>query len=144
MAKTLSIKHFTDLTAEEFYDIARARETVFLLEQRIVCQDFDGVDKNSFHITLKEDGKILAYLRMFNDGKDTVIGRVLTTERGRGYGLQIMAAAEEAALENFPSRRIILHSQTHAIPFYERCGYSIISEEFLEEGVPHKMMEKIL
>ena len=144
MAKTLSIKHFADLTAEEFYDIARARETVFLLEQRIVCQDFDGVDKNAFHITLKEDGKILAYLRIFNDGNDTVIGRVLTTERGRGYGLRIMAAAEEAALENFPSRRIILHSQTQAIPFYERCGYTIISEEFLEEGVPHKMMEKIL
>ena len=77
-------------------------------------------------------------------GKDTVFGRVLTTERGCGYGLRIMAAAEEAALEKFPSRRIILHSQTHAIPFYERCGYTIIYEEFLEEGVRHKMMAKNL
>ena len=32
--------------------------------------------------------------------------------------------------------RIILHSQTRAIPFYERCGYAIISKEFLKEGIP--------
>ena len=144
MAITLSIKHFSTLTPEEFYDIAQVREKVFLLEQNIVCQDFDGVDKDAVHITLKEDGRILAYLRLFNDGRDTIIGRVLTTERGRGFGLRIMSAAEQAAREYYPSHRIILHSQTHAVPFYEKCGYVVISKEFLDEGVPHKMMAKNL
>ena len=152
----LSIKHFSELTSSEFYDIAQAREKVFLLEQHIVCQDFDGVDKRAVHITLREDagagavsgedvsgGRILAYLRMFEDGGRVIVGRVLTTERGKGYGMKVMAAAEEAARERFGANSIMLHSHTQAIPFYLKCGYTVTSEEFLEEGVPHRMMEKV-
>lgn len=147
----LSIKHFSELTSSEFYDIAQVREKVFLLEQHIVCQDFDGVDKRAVHITLREDasagdvsgGRILAYLRMFEDGGRVIVGRVLTTERGKGYGMKVMAAAEEAARERFGANSIMLHSQTQAIPFYLKCGYTVTSEEFLEEGVPHRMMEKV-
>ena len=50
----LSIKHFSELTSSEFYDIAQVREKVFLLEQHIVCQDFDGVDKRAVHIMIRE------------------------------------------------------------------------------------------
>ena len=174
----LSIKHFSELTSSEFYDIAQVREKVFLLEQHIVCQDFDGVDKRAVHITLREDagagnagagnagagneagggavtgagavsggavsgGRILAYLRMFEDGGRVIVGRVLTTERGKGYGMKVMAAAEEVARERFGTNSIMLHSQTQAIPFYLKCGYAVTSEEFLEEGVPHRMMEKV-
>ena len=153
----LSIKHFSELTSSEFYDIAQVREKVFLLEQHIVCQDFDGVDKRAVHITLREDacagneasgeavagGRILAYLRMFEDEGKVIVGRVLTTERGKGYGMKVMAAAEEAARERFGANSIMLHSQTQAIPFYLKCGYTVTSEEFLEEGVPHRMMEKV-
>ena len=153
----LSIKHFSELTSSEFYDIAQAREKVFLLEQHIVCQDFDGVDKRAVHITLREDagtgneagagavssGRILAYLRMFEDEGKVIVGRVLTTERGKGYGMKVMAAAEEAARERFGANSIMLHSQTKAIPFYLKCGYTVTSGEFLEEGVPHRMMEKV-
>ena len=181
----LSIKHFSELTSSEFYDIAQVREKVFLLEQHIVCQDFDGVDKHAVHITLRDaggqavgeaageapggaagavpgkapdavpvvapgkaagtsgDGRILAYLRMFEDGGKVIVGRVLTTERGKGYGRRIMDAAEDVARERFGVNSIMLHSQTQAIPFYLKCGYKITSEEFLEEGVPHRMMEKV-
>ena len=162
----LSIKHFSELTSSEFYDIAQVREKVFLLEQHIVCQDFDGVDKRAVHIMIREGeegapggvagsasgvasdgsagGRILAYLRMFEDGGKVIVGRVLTTERGKGYGRRIMAAAEDVARERFGLNRIMLHSQTQAIPFYLKCGYEITSEEFLEEGVPHRMMEKMI
>ena len=165
----LSIKHFSELTSSEFYDIAQVREKVFLLEQHIVCQDFDGVDKRAVHITIRDDGwqapggaigasgdkasdgsagtsgdgRILAYLRMFEDGGKVIVGRVLTTERGKGYGRRIMDAAEDVARERFGVNSIMLHSQTQAIPFYLKCGYKITSEEFLEEGVPHRMMEKV-
>lgn len=162
----LSIKHFSELTSSEFYDIAQVREKVFLLEQHIVCQDFDGVDKRAVHIMIREGeegapggvagsasggasggsagGRILAYLRMFEKEGKVVVGRVLTTERRKGYGRRIMAAAEDVARERFGLNRIMLHSQTQAIPFYLKCGYEITSEEFLEEGVPHRMMEKMI
>ena len=80
---------------------------------------------------------------MFEDGGKVIVGRVLTTERGKGYGRRIMDAAEDVARERFGVSSIMLHSQTQAIPFYLKCGYKITSEEFLEEGVPHRMMEKV-
>ena len=42
-------KFFEELTAAELYEILRARNEVFLLEQRIVCLDTDGVGIASLH-----------------------------------------------------------------------------------------------
>ena len=56
----LKIKFFDELTTRELYEIARARTEIFLMEQRIVCQDLDRVDYDSLHCFLEEDGKLLA------------------------------------------------------------------------------------
>ena len=34
-----------------------------------------------------------------------------------------------------------MHSQKHAAGFYEKFGFKITSDEFLEEGIVHVMME---
>jgi predicted GNAT family N-acyltransferase len=33
-----------------------------------------------------------------------------------------------------------LESQTHAIPFYERLGYAAEGPEYLDCGIPHRLM----
>ena len=51
-------------------------------------------------------------------------------------------------IEKFASinglRKLKLNAQTHAIPFYSGLGYKIISEEFMDAGIPHKTMVKEL
>jgi ElaA protein len=37
-----------------------------------------------------------------------------------------------------------LHAQTGARSLYERAGFQIRGEEFVEEGIPHVTMEKPL
>ena len=37
--------------------------------------------------------------------------------------------------------KIYINSQKHAIGFYEKFGFEVTSEEFLEAGIPHKSME---
>ena len=37
-------KYFNELSVSELYEIVRARTEIFLLEQKIICQDFDGED----------------------------------------------------------------------------------------------------
>ena len=37
-------KFFDELTTKELYEIVRARTEVFLMEQKIICRDFDGED----------------------------------------------------------------------------------------------------
>ena len=30
-----------------------------------------------------------------------------------------------------------MDAQKHAVPFYEKFGFLVISDEYLEEGIPH-------
>ena len=44
-------------------------------------------------------------------------------------------------LEEQGYESILIHAQTHAIPFYEKLGFKPFGEEFMEDGIPHiKMM----
>ncbi|MBE6638938.1 MAG: GNAT family N-acetyltransferase [Ruminococcaceae bacterium] len=137
----LKIKWFHELTNRELYEIVRARTEIFLLEQKIICQDFDGVDYDSLHCFLEKNGKIMAYLRAYSVENGKVkIGRVLSITHGIGLGTKLMKEALPEIQKRWQKAAIILHAQKHAQGFYERLGFSISSPVFLEEGIPHVSM----
>jgi Predicted acyltransferase len=41
-------------------------------------------------------------------------------------------------------KKIEMGAQCHAVPFYEKCGYSVVSGVFLDAGIEHVKMEKYL
>ena len=137
----LKVKKFEELTATELYKILKARTQVFLLEQGIICQDMDDVDKIAHHCFLEEDGRIIAYLRAFLKDGSVYIGRVLTTERNKGFGRELMEKSIAYIKENFDTDTIVLHSQSAVSEFYEKLGFIKSSDEFLEEGVCHVEMK---
>ena len=65
-------KFFSELTLSELYEIVRARTEVFLMEQKIICRDFDGEDYNCLHCFITDNGKVSAYLRAFKKSDSTV------------------------------------------------------------------------
>ena len=137
-----TIKTFDQLTGKEIYEILRTRAEVFVKEQKISYVDPDGVDYKSWHVFAMEDNRVCAYLRAFLDGEDTVkIGRVLTLVHGKGTGTQLMKYAISELKAKTGCRKIIMDAQSHAISFYQRLGFTITSEEYLEEGIPHVDME---
>lgn len=137
----LKIKWFNELTAREVYEIARSRTEVFLLEQEIICQDLDGIDYDSLHCFLEEDGRVVAYLRAFLAEDGTArIGRVLTLTHGQGLGRRLMTDAIPVIENTWQGKRILLHAQTYAQGFYERFGFVTTSPEFIEDGIPHVEM----
>lgn len=138
-------KAFAQLTTEELYEILRVRSAVFVVEQNCPYQDVDGLDLASRHLFIREDGEIRAYLRLFPKSGDCMqIGRVLTTERGKGYGGAILRAGVQAAKAQLTEGRIYLEAQTYAIDFYKKEGFAVTSEEFLEDGIPHVKMELVI
>jgi len=138
----LVIKTFDQLSAGELYEILKARAAVFMLEQKIVCQDMDDVDYRAWHIFLQEKNDVKAYLRMYETDEKTVqIGRVLTTERKKGYGYTVMCAAIDTAKRRLKKQTVRLEAQSHAIGFYEKLGFQVTSEEFLDVGIPHVEMK---
>ena len=136
----LKIKEFDALSGRELYEIARARTEVFLLEERIICQDFDRVDYESLHCFLEEDGRVAAYLRAYRTGGAIKIGRVLSIPHGAGLGTRLMKESMPAIRKHFGDGDVMLHAQTRARGFYERLGFLVTSDEYLEEGVPHVTM----
>ena len=134
-------KFFDELTTLELYRIVQARTEIFLLEQRIICQDFDGVDLDALHCFLEKDGRVMAYLRAYRvEGGDVKIGRVLSVTHGIGLGTELMRASIDAIREKMGDGSIVLNAQQHAEGFYARLGFKTASSAFLEEGIPHVKM----
>ena len=137
------VKHFNELTLDELYEILKARAEVFIVEQNCAYQDLDDLDKEAYHVYLREDGEIVAYLRVVDKGKrfdEVSLGRVITLKRRCGYGSKVMKAGIEAARERFGAKEIKIGAQVQAKPFYERVGFRQISDEYLEENIPHVYM----
>lgn len=69
------------------------------------------------------------------------IGRVITTERGKGYGLTIMRAAIDHATKTIHALQYIdIEAQADKQPFYEKIGFRPMSVPFMMEGLPHLHM----
>ena len=141
----LHIKTFDQLTTSELYELLRIRSEVFVVEQDCVYQDVDNNDQTAIHIWLTKDGKTVAMCRICPEGTklaSTSIGRVITTERGKGYGMLIMKIAINSVMERIPAAdHIEIEAQLTKQKFYERLGFVAISEPFMMEGLMHLEMK---
>ena len=143
MNTTLHQKTFPELTTTELYELLRVRAEVFVVEQECVYQDLDNDDQQSIHLWLTVHDKVVALCRICPAGvhmQQVSIGRVITTERGKGYGKQIMLAGIEAARRCFNAQQIDLEAQVYARGFYEQVGFKQSSDTFMLDGIPHIKM----
>jgi len=136
-------KSFRQLTTDELYELLRVRSEVFVVEQNCVYQDLDGDDQAAIHLWLTQADKTVALARVCPAGThmtEISIGRVITTERGKGYGKLIMLHAIDAAIEHFGASLIDIEAQEYARGFYERVGFQQSSDTFMLDGIPHIKM----
>jgi ribosomal protein S18 acetylase RimI-like enzyme len=63
--------------------------------------------------------------------------------QGKGIGAAMMIFAENVARDR-GFRNMTMHARKTAIGFYEKLGYKIKGDEFLEVTIPHFVMEKRL
>lgn len=143
IAMELIVKRFEELTVEELYEILRIRVAVFVVEQQCPYQELDDRDRQSFHVYLKDDDGILAYLRVVDRGvsfDEVSIGRVIALKRRCGLGSKILSEGIRVAKHRLKAEVIRIEAQTYAKALYEKQGFRQVSEEFLEDGIPHIQM----
>ena len=142
------IKKFEELTLNELYNIMKLRSIVFVVEQNCVYQDLDDIDKISYHFFIKgNDDNIKAYLRIFEKDEETAqIGRVVTDEKERRKGLasNLIKKGIEFCKKEMKKNKVYLEGQVYCKDLYLHLGFNIISDEFLEDGIPHYKMLKII
>ncbi|SCZ81321.1 GNAT family N-acetyltransferase [Pseudobutyrivibrio xylanivorans] len=142
------IKHFKELNTTELYEILKTRAEIFVVEQDCPYQDLDDNDQDAIHIfSYNDKGRVSSCLRVFwKDEKEAIaqIGRVVTLEHGTGLGGRLLHEGVKLATEQFKAKKIYLEAQEYAKGYYAREGFEVVSEPFLEDGIPHVKMEKII
>ena len=134
------IKTFDDLTKRELYEILRLRVDVFVVEQACPYPEIDVKDYDAIHIYLENEGEILAYARIYKEGGEVHLGRVIAKERRKGYGSLILKEAIQAEREKYQAQKIIIEAQTYAKNLYTKVGFVEDSEPFLLDGIEHVKM----
>ncbi|MEL6201649.1 MAG: GNAT family N-acetyltransferase [Pseudomonadota bacterium] len=121
------------------------REAVFVSEQGVPAElERDGKDSDAIHYLAADDDDAVATARVmvqplfFKFQRVAVLGRV----RGTGVGAAIMRFMMDdlAARSDASGRRFFLSSQVSAIPFYEKLGFVVCSDEYEDAGIQHRDM----
>lgn len=139
----LCVKRFSELTTEELYDILKTRVAVFVVEQNCPYMELDDLDKTAFHVWLRDEQGIEAYLRVMDRNAEreyVSLGRVLAVRRRCGLATRVVQEGIRIAKEYFGADKIYLEAQVYTKSLYEKQGFVQISEEFLEDGIPHVKM----
>jgi len=136
----LYVKKYQDLTKAELYEILKVRLKVFVIEQNCPYLEIDDKDQYAYHVFVKENDQIVAYLRVIEKGisyQEVSIGRVLTITRSKGLGRVIMDAGIKVAKEKYGADKIRIEAQSYAKEFYAKFGFKQVSTEFLEDNILH-------
>ncbi|MDH5601853.1 MAG: GNAT family N-acetyltransferase [Gammaproteobacteria bacterium] len=125
-----------------FSDIEYIRSKVFISEQEVPVElEWDEYDKVSTHILAYYDNKPVATARLLMDGH---IGRmaVLKEYRNRHIGKNMLKFLVNIARKK-SINKIELSAQEHAVEFYKKFGFSVISDVYMDAGIPHYDMKYI-
>ncbi len=128
---------------EDLPAVFALRHEVFVVGQDVPADlERDELDGVSDHVVAGLDRTVVGTGRLLPDG---TIGRmaVAAQSRGRGVGARVLARLEERARERGLTA-VELHAQVHARAFYERAGYAAFGEPYLEAGIEHVSMRKVL
>ncbi|KAB2337244.1 GNAT family N-acetyltransferase [Cytobacillus depressus] len=131
---------------QELQDAFSVRKTVFIEEQKVSEEEeMDQFDDTAVHFVQYDGNQPIGAGRFRTIDRVGKVERicVIKEKRKTGAGKAIMQKIEEYAKKHeIPVLK--LNAQTHAIPFYSGLGYEIISEEFLDAGIPHRTMQKLM
>lgn len=132
-------------TREEMDACFEIRRIVFMQEQNVdPAIERDGRDGECVHYIAEIGGRPVATARarMLDDKVKIERVAVLEAARGTGTGAALMRflMADLAADARAAGRHFFLSSQSQAIPFYERLGFSVCSEEYPDADIPHRDM----
>jgi ElaA protein len=118
-----------------------------VVEQNCVYQDIDGKDEKAIHLIGEDNGKIVAYARIFKPNdyfEQASIGRVVVKEsyRDKKLGHLLMREAIRVIETHFEETKITISAQLYLKKFYESHGFVQNSDMYLEDDIPHIEMKK--
>ena len=129
---------YVDMSDADLYDKVHLVRRTFIDDlgdnQASLIEDDESTD---IYLLLHK-GLPVSTARIHRKALNYKIERVATksSEQKKGYGKVLMEMMHEIVYKRYqPGEVVYLHSQTHAIPFYEKVGYYAVGEAFIEDEV---------
>lgn len=120
--------------------LRQIREQVFMVEQSVPVElEWDDCDVEAIHLlVLNNQSQPIACARIVNN----CIGRmaVIKSWRGVGVGKALLDKAIQTCQER-NIKQVTLSAQIHAIQFYEKAGFRVMSEPYLDANIWHVDMQ---
>lgn len=140
MTRPIRQSSFGDLDVATLYEILRLRVDVFVVEQDCAYPEIDGLDQIAQHYWVDDDdGVVLAYLRVIDEGATRRIGRVVTRSQARSQRLAALLMRHVLDTTDAPW---VLSAQTYLRGWYAAFGFEEIGADYLEDGIPHVDMRR--
>ncbi|MFM9834943.1 MAG: GNAT family N-acetyltransferase [Methylophilaceae bacterium] len=120
------------------------REAVFIKEQHVPLHiEWDEHDQDAIHLlAFDHSGQAIACARILKIGR---VGRmaVLREWRGKGLGLALLDEAIKIC-KSLGIQNVSISSQTHAIAFYQKAGFTVTSEAYIDANIWHVDMQRAI
>ena len=134
-------------TEQEMEGARAVRRRVFIEEQGVPAEEeYDEHDGAAVHVVAVHDGAVIGTGRVFAQERgEARIGRMavdLLWRRAR-VGSRLLTALEQEA-RRLGLGRAVLHAQKYVHAFYLGHGYAPEGPTFMEAGIEHVTMKKLL
>ena len=137
----VDVRRLEEFSAVELFEMLKLRVDVFVVEQHCPYPELDGNDKVCLHLRLLDDEQLMGCARLWRPTPQhhPRIGRVAVSapHRGKRLGEALMREAIHQCERLYPGDPIEISAQSHLQTFYGRLGFKSVSEEYLEDDIPH-------
>ncbi|HAD61330.1 MAG TPA: GNAT family N-acetyltransferase [Planctomycetaceae bacterium] len=133
---------FGDLSPARLYALLKLRQNVFVIEQNCIFPEMDDRDQLARHLLVFRDPEHTELIGSARILDGPVIGRIVVAESARGVGVghEIMRAAVDECERLLPGHPIRMSVQSHLTEFYQRHGFILTGEPYVEDGIDHTDM----
>ncbi|HET9431641.1 MAG TPA: GNAT family N-acetyltransferase, partial [Chitinophagaceae bacterium] len=132
-----------DHGSKEYYQMVKLRDDMLRKPLGLgFTQEELESEKDSMLIAAFEDDDILGCCMLVEEKEDSLRLRqmaVLHDLQGKGIGRALMNFAENLARDR-GYKKLCMHARKNAVGFYEKMGYKVLGDEFIEITIPHLVM----
>ena len=136
-----------DHGSEEYIKMVALRNLILRKPLGLVFSEEElAEEKKETLIAAFEEDEILGCCVLCNIGNGRMRLRQMAVKhevQGKGIGASIMSFAEAIAKDK-GFTCMVLHARETAVRFYEKFGYKVVGDLFVEVNLPHYLMEKEL
>ena len=103
-------------------------------------------EKDNLLVAAYDDDQLLGCCMLVKNSDKSMRLRqmaVIDSLQGKGIGKALTIFAENLARDR-KFKSIIMHARKNTVGFYQKMGYNVVSDEFVEISIPHYVMEKEL